>query len=281
MRREQGHFVTHDGLELYTQCWLPESAPQANLAVVHGIGEHSGRYANFAAWFAPQGFAVYAFDLRGHGQSPGLKGHAAHWSDIRKDVGAFLNHVKQRDANSPLFLIGHSMGGLTVLDYALRDDVAALKGVVASGPALGSAEKLSPIQRILIKMLSPLLPRVQLDNGLDVNGLARDPDVIRLYRDDPLVHSKITPRLASEMFKTASDCQVHANEWPAGLPLLIVHGGADAICPPQASARFFANVAAHNKTRREYEDYLHEVFNEIGRESVLQDVQDWLETLLQ
>ncbi len=280
MRQEQGQFTTHDGLELYTQCWLPETTPRANLVVVHGIGEHSGRYANFAAWFVPQGFAVHSFDLRGHGKSPGVKGHVAHWADIRKDVGVFLDYVKQHGTNSPLFLIGHSMGGLIVLDYALHDDVTALKGVVASGPALGSAEKVPPAQRLLLKMLNPLLPQMQMNNGLDINDLARDPAVIRLYREDPLVHPHITPRLASEMFKTGTICQVHANEWPADLPLLIVHGGADAICPPQASARFFANVAAHNKTHREYEGYLHEILNEIGREAVLKDVQDWLETLL-
>ncbi|MBN2007137.1 MAG: lysophospholipase [Anaerolineae bacterium] len=280
MRREHGQFSTHDGLQLFTQCWLPQRTPQANLVMVHGIGEHSGRYANFAEWFTPQGYAVYAFDHRGHGKSPGLKGHVAHWSDFREDVGAFLNHVKRQEADSPLFLIGHSMGGLIVLDYGLHGDVTGLKGVVASGPALGSAEKLSPIQRILIRILSPILPKVQLDNGLDVNGLARDPEVIRLYRQDPLVHPKITPCLASEMFQTADNCMRHAKDWPANLPLFIVHGGADAICPPQASARFFADVTANNKLRREYEDYLHEVFNEIGREAVLQDVQDWLEKLL-
>jgi len=279
MRQEQSQFTTHDGTELYTQCWLPDTAPRANLVVVHGIGEHSGRYANFAAWFVPQGFAVYSFDLRGHGKSPGVRGHAAHWSDIRKDVNAFLNHLRRHEANAPLFLIGHSMGGLIVLDYALRDDVTALKGVVASGPALGAAEKLSTIQRIMLKTLNPILPQIQINNGLNVNDLSRDPEVIRLYREDPLVHPHITPRLADGMFKTGTDCQVHANEWPADLPLLIVHGGADAICPPQASARFFANVAARNKTHREYESYMHEVFNEIGREAVLKDVQDWLETL--
>lgn len=279
MQREDGHFRTHDDLELYEQCWLPETSPKAKLAVIHGLGEHSGRYEDFAAWFVPQGYAVYAFDHRGHGQSPGQRGHINNWSEFREDVRIFLAQAREQASDVPLFLVGHSMGGLIVLDYALHypDDMV---GVVASGPPLGRGDDVSPVLMFVGKVLSNFAPKMKMETGLKAESLARDEDVVQAYQDDPLVHGLATPRFAAQMDTTMKRTMKAASDWKSDLPLLVVHGGDDPICPPEASARFFEQVGARDKTRHEYTGYLHEVFNEVGRERVLQDVQEWLDAHL-
>ena len=276
MQHQEDEFQTHDGLTLYAQHWLPDDgAVKAHLAVIHGFGEYSGRYERFAAWFVPHGYAVHSFDHRGHGRSPGLRGHINRWREYREDVRAFLAQVRRAD-QAPMFLIGHSLGGLIVLDYGLHAP-EGLRGIVASGPALQWGRDTSPLLVLVGQMLSPIAPRLKLDTKLNAEGLARDVEVVRAYRSDPLVHSFATPRFGAEMGRTMKWVLRHAPEWPADLPLLVVHGGDDPLCPPEASATFFAFAGATDKTRHEYPGYRHEVFNELGREAVLQDVLTWLD----
>lgn len=279
MLHKEYEFETHDGLKLYGQCWLPDGQIKANLVVVHGIGEHSSRYADFAAWFVPAGYAVHAFDHRGHGRSPGVRGYIKNWAEFREDVRVYLTYVLEHYPDFPTFLLGHSMGGLVVLDYGLHYG-ERLQGLVASGPILMQGPGSSAFLLFLAKLIKPFLPKLQLNNSLDAQGLSRDPAVIQSYQVDPLVHSFATPSLGVALNNTMLDTMAHADEWRADLPLLIVHGGADPICAPEGSARFFANVSAKDKTRHEYPEYRHEVFNEIDREKVLGDVRDWLDAHL-
>ena len=272
---EERNVTAHDGLQLYAQSWLPEGSPKAVLAVVHGIGEHCGRYDDFAAWFVPLGFAVHAFDLRGHGRSAGRRGHIQSWADFREDVRVFLKGVAARNPDPPTFLVGHSLGGLIALDYALHDHTG-LAGVVVSGPALAMGEGTSAFLLALAKVLSSIMPGLQMHSKLDVTGLSRDEAVVRAYQNDPLVHDWATPRLAAEMQRVMQQTMAYASDWPVDLPLLILHGASDPLCPADASERFYANADARDKTRHVYPGFLHEVYNEVGREQVLQDVTDWL-----
>ena len=275
MLHEEHNFTSYDGLQLYAQSWLPDGAAKANLVVVHGIGEHCGRYDDFAVWFVPLGYAVHTFDLRGHGRSAGRQGYIQSWADFREDVRVFLNRIAARSPDLPVFLVGHSLGGLIALDYALHDH-AGLAGVVVSGPALAIGEGTSAFLLALAKVLSSITPGLQMHSKLDVTGLSRDEAVIRAYQDDPLVHDWATPRLAAEMQRVMQQTMAHASDWPADLPLLIVHGGSDTICPAEASERFYVNAGTRDKTRHVYPDFFHEVYNDLGREQVLQDVADWL-----
>ncbi len=278
MNHEASILTLPNGAQRFVQSWLPAGQPYAVLIVVHGLGEHSGRYADFAAWFTDRGCAVHAFDLHGHGRSPGKRGHLRRWEEFRDDTAAFLGHVASRHPNTPRFLVGHSMGGLIVLDYGLHlrasDD---LHGIIASGPPLGRGENVSPVRMWAARMMAKLLPSLHLSNGLDAAWLSRDETVVRAYRTDPLVHGYITPGLGAAMMATMETVMAQATSWPADLPLLIVHGEADPICPPQASARFFEQAGARDKTYRTYPGYLHEVFNEVGREAVLSDVWAWIQ----
>ncbi len=266
-----------DGTRLFVRHWLPESEIKAHLAVIHGYGEHSGRYAPFAAWMTGRGYAVHACDLRGHGKSPGRRGHVERWADYHGDAAALLEDLRTRYGEQlPLFLVGHSMGGLIVLGYAL-DHPQGLRGIIASGPALARGTGVPPILYEVAKLLGSIVPRLQMDSRLDVRALSHNEAVIRAYVEDPLVHSLGTARLAAEMDREMRRLFAEANRWPAELPLLIVHGGADRLAPPEASAAFFETVVARDKERKEYPGFYHEVFNEVGREQVLQDVTDWLE----
>ncbi len=279
MREETGEIRSAaDGMKLFTRHWWPEDETKAHLAVIHGYGEHGGRYAPFASWMTAHGYAVHICDLRGHGKSPGRRGHVDRWSDFFGDAEALIAEVDARAGEgAPVFLLGHSMGGLIVLGYALDHPRTGLRGVIASGPALAHGQGVPAILYLVARLLSAVAPRLQIDSRLDAGALSRDEAVVRAYVEDPLVHSLGTPRLSTEMEREMKRLFSLADRWPADLPLLILHGGDDRLAPPEASAAFFERVAARDKTRHEYPGFYHEVFNEIGRERVLQDVTDWLE----
>jgi alpha-beta hydrolase superfamily lysophospholipase len=274
----KGTFKGYGGLDLYCQRWRSETGgpPKAVLAIVHGHGEHSGRYGNVVDWFVPKGYAVYAFDLRGHGRSPGQRGYVNRFSDFTGDVGAFLAFVRQEEPGRPVFLLGHSLGGPIALNYVLHDP-SGLAGAVVSGPLLG-AMPVSPAKLVLAKVLSSVWPTFSLQTGLDVDGLSRDPAVVKAYVDDPLVHDAGTARLGTELAAAIDWTQAHAAD--LALPCLIVHGGADRICLPEGSRTFFDHVTFADKELREYEGYYHEVFNDVGKERVLADIEAWLKARL-
>jgi alpha-beta hydrolase superfamily lysophospholipase len=272
MNHAEGNLEGYGGTELYYQRWRPEEGPRAALAVVHGYGEHSGRYGNVVDWFVPRGYAVYAFDLRGHGRSAGQRGHVGGWAEMREDVRAFLDLVHQQEPDLPVFLVGHSMGGMIALNYVLYHP-EGLEGIVASGPLLSQLPL--PSHLILIaKISSSLLPRLPMKNELDATALSHDAAVVEAYVNDPLVHGQGTPRMATEVVAAIDWTQAHAAE--LALPCLIVHGGEDRIALPEASQTFFDNVTFADKERIEYDGYYHEVFNELGKEQVLADVEAWL-----
>jgi len=276
MDHSEGTFAGHGGLDLFYQCWRPKGRPRAALAVVHGFGEHSGRYGNVVDWFVPKGYAVYALDQRGHGRSPGQRGHIDSFAEVRGDVRAFLDLVRGEQPGQPIFLLGHSLGGLIVLNCALHDP-SGLAGVVASGPML-SQPGISPLLLVLSRFFSRVWPALGMNVGLDVSALSRDQAVVDAYVGDPLVHGKSTSRAGAELMATVEWTQAHAAD--LALPLLIVHGAADRLCDPAASRAFFENVAFADKQRLEYEGYYHEVFNDVGKERVLADVEAWLEPRL-
>jgi len=273
MKHDEGTFNGYGGLELYYQRWRPEGEVKAVLPIVHGFGEHSGRYGNVVDWFAPKGYAVYGFDLRGHGRSPGPRGYVNEWAEFREDVKAFLTFVREQEPDRPLFLLGHSMGGLIVLEYALHHP-EGLTGVIASGPLLAQAS-ISPALITISKLLSSIAPRFTLDTKLDAATVSRDPAVIEAYVNDPLVHSLGTPRLSTELAQAIEWTQARAAEMR--VPCLIVHGSDDQLVPPEGSRIFYENVALDDKERQVYEGYYHEVFNDLGKEQVLAAVETWVE----
>jgi alpha-beta hydrolase superfamily lysophospholipase len=273
MSHSQGTFEAFDGTTLFYQSWVPDDEPKAVLAIVHGFGEHSGRYGNVVKVLVPRGIAVYGFDLRGHGRSHGQRSYIRDWSEYRRDLRSFLDLVRSQQPGRPLFLMGHSLGGPIVLEYVLRDP-EGLRGVIASGPTL-TRPGIHPLLIALSRILSRVLPRLTLDTKLDATAISRDPAVVEAYVSDPLVHSEGTARLGAEMMKAIDWVCAHAAELRA--PLLILHGSADRLSPPEGSRAFFDHVTLTDKERREYADFFHEPHNDTGWEQPMTDLADWLE----
>jgi alpha-beta hydrolase superfamily lysophospholipase len=272
MDHTEGTLTGHGGTELYYQRWWPEEAPRAALAIVHGYGEHSGRYGNVVDWFVLRNYAVHAFDLRGHGRSAGQRGYIEGWTEVRGDIRAFLERVHEDAPELPVYLVGHSLGGMCALNYALHHP-EGLQGVVASGPLLCPLP-LPPLRLLAGKLLSRALPRLPMKAELEVEALSRDPAVVEAYRTDPLVLRQGTPRTAMQVTDAIDWTLAHAAE--LALPCLIVHGGADRLAQPEASQAFYAGVPHDDKERIEYDGYYHEVFNDVGKERVLADVEAWV-----
>jgi len=272
MQQTQGTFQGAGNLPLFYQTWQPEGECRGVVALVHGFGEHSGRHETIARPLVESGFAVFGFDHRGHGHSPGKRGHINNWTEFREDVTAFLNMIRQENSARPLFLFGHSMGGLIVLEYALHHP-NNLTGVIASAPLLAQGG-VSPILVTLSRVLSRVWPGLNLNAGLDVNAISRDPVEVKRYQDDPLVHSLGTPRLATEIAEATAWTLEHAPEWK--LPLYLYHGTGDRIVPIAGSRTFFGRVTSADKQWREFDGGHHELHHDLCQDEVLQQLTQWL-----
>jgi alpha-beta hydrolase superfamily lysophospholipase len=271
---QEGRFAAHGGLELYYQSWVSQEAPTRGVVlIVHGVGEHSSAYSNMVEQLAPAGFVLYGFDLRGHGRSPGQRAFIDSWDDYRQDLRAFVRFVQAQQPAQPLFLLGHSMGGIIVLDYALRHP-EGLRGVVAIAPAIGQIG-ISPALMTIARVVSRVRPTFSMKSGIDATAISRDPQVVAAYKADPLVHDVGTARLAAELERTVAWIQAHAAD--LRVPLLIQHGQADRIAQPDGSRRFVANVTEPDKELHEYPGAFHQVHNDLGHEAAIADLLAWLE----
>lgn len=261
-----------DGQRLLLRDW-PRHDARGAVLVVHGLGEHSGRYGRLATWFNQRGYAVRGYDQRGHGQSPGRRGALRHRDDLLADLAA-VYHDYARAAGQPPLLLGHSMGGL-VAARAVLDGALAPPALVLSSPALRSRE--SPRMIRLAAILARLLPNLPLRSGLDAGRLSHDPQVAADYLADPLRHGWITPRLADFIFREGAACIADAAR--LAVPTLLLVAESDELVDP-AGSRAFAKAAAPGGqlTTRFFASLYHELFNETepGRGQVLMQLGDWL-----
>jgi acylglycerol lipase len=249
---------------LFRRGWIPERA-RATVLIVHGFAEHSGRYEHVGQFLAERGFAAHAYDHRGHGRSAGRRCHVDRFDEYLDDLAIVLEQVRADRPGDPLFLIGHSMGGLVVATFA-RERKPDVAGVVLSGAALALPEGNSRIR--IARLMRAILPRLRLDAGLDLQGLSTDPRVIEAYLADPLVERKMTASLAAELLGAVE--RTGPNGSDVALPLLVLHGSDDPICPPGGSERFAAAARAGRFVR--YPGLRHEIFNEPSHRDVLADV---------
>jgi alpha-beta hydrolase superfamily lysophospholipase len=274
--RKEGRFQGVGGLDLYYQSWHPDGKARAILAIVHGLGGHSDLYSNVIQHLIPKQYAIYALDLRGHGRSPGQQGYINAWSEFREDLGAFLQLIQTQNPGCPIFILGHSLGGVIVLDYILRhpQQASVLQGAIALAPTLGKVG-ISPIRVLLGKMLSRVWPRFTLNTGIDISAGSRDPQVLAAIAQDTLRHTLGTARLATEFFATVDWINAKAGDWQ--LPLLILHGDADRVALPAGSDNFYQRVNCKDKLRIEYPGAYHEIQRDLNYPEVMADLENWLE----
>jgi alpha-beta hydrolase superfamily lysophospholipase len=279
MHNREGLFKGFDGLDLYYQVWEPAGVTKAALILVHGIGEHSNRYPKLVNGVVTEGYAIYAPELRGHGRSAGQHGHINSWDEYRQALHIFVQKVVEMTTNessgSPIFILGHSLGGLIVLDYILHYP-DYLRGVIASAPALEI--DVPPILAFISRIMSILAPRVSLKTPLDTNAISRRQEVVEAYIKDPMVHGVASARFGTEYMATMAWVNAHAAD--IHLPLLIIHGSADRIIPARSSKVFFEKVSSVNKQRIEYEGGYHESHNDLHADQAVKDIVDWLDSHL-
>jgi len=268
------HTKARGSSRLYQQAWTPDNDPRAAILLIHGLGEHSGRYEHVADHLTRRGFAVHALDHYGHGKSDGLAGYVERFSVYLDGVAALLEKVRDEHADQPLFLLGHSMGGLIASAFLLEQQ-AAFQACVLSGPAIKSDQAPPGIVIALIRLLSTLAPTLPLIQ-LDASGVSRDQNVVEAYMKDPLVHhGRLSARLISEMSAAMRNTLARASE--ISLPIIFMHGEADTLTSPSGSAEMFGKIGSTDKTLKTYPGLFHEIFNEPEQDTVLADMSTWLE----
>lgn len=264
-----------DGVELVGESRLPASPPRAHVLLVHGFAEHRGRYDVLVEELAAAGFGVHRFDLRGHGESGGRRGHVERFADYRRDLARVAEAVLPAGSGDrpPAFLLGHSLGGLIALDLVL-DRPDRFRGLALSSPFLAAAFRLPPFVRAFAGAAARLAPDADFAAGLDPEGLSRDPEVARRYREDP----RVLRRLTASWLRAVLDAQTAVLE-RAGelrLPVLLLLGSADPIADPERGRELFERLGSPAKRLEVYDGFRHEVLNELGRERVVADLLGWL-----
>lgn len=277
MHRSEEKFKGHSGLELYSQTWHPSGITKAKLAVIHGVAEHSNRYMNLVNGLVDQGVAIYAYDQRGHGKSEGQRGFIESWDEYRADLGIFLNRVKGDVPTLPLFMYGHSMGALIILDYLLHES-DGFQGVIISGSPIDSSDAASPALILTARLLSRVWPTFSMTSPIQPSQLSCDARVVQAYQEDPDVFKTLTVRWGTEYLETQERVKNHAAE--ITLPILIIHGGEDMLCAPKGSEQIFSTISSEDKTLKIYPSYFHELHNEPGHVTVIEDILNWMENRL-
>ena len=273
MKHSEFEFKTFDGLSLFGQSWQPEDRTRAVVCLVHGMGEHSGRYAHVADALTQAGYALFTFDIRGHGKSSGPRGHTPSYEALMKDISSLLEVVNKKFPQLPSFLYGHSLGGNLVLNYVLRRQLH-LKGVIATDPWLRLSFEPPRFKIILAQITNYIWPSFSQKNGLDTKVLSRDPEVVHAYENDPMVHDRISARMFISFYQAGQWALEHASEF--SLPLLLMQGGADKIISVEAG-REFAGKIKENCTLKIWDGLYHEIHNEPEKEEVFKFLIDWLD----
>lgn len=301
---EDLRFKAPDGADLVWRRFLPANgrSPRAVLAVVHGFGEHGGRYGFLADAMTGRGYAVATYDLRGHGLSPGQRGYVERFGDYLDDTKAFLDVVAEWFPGAPLVFVGHSMGGLIAAAYVERraepagstaagagdsrgpaaiaasdPGGPALAGLVLSSPFFALRLRVSPLKLRSARLLSRLAPRTNMANPMLSEQLSHDPAVVAAADADALSHRRTTPRWAAEILDAQRETLAGIER--LDLPLLLLYAGDDLIADAAVTRRAAERLSAPDARVIRYDGYYHEIFNELGRERVFDDLAEWLDGL--
>ena len=265
-----------DGVRLALRRWDPSGAPRGTVLIVHGLGEHSGRYDHVAAFLTARGWRVIAYDLRGHGHSEGRRGSIGRADDHLRDLTTTVDLIRSRPdyliPDTHLLLLGHSMGGAFAAQFVARA-IRPIDGLILSSPALDPG--LTPFQRVQLQLGMALMPGLALPNQLAVDRLSHDPAVVADYQADSLVHDRVTPRLAQAIVDAGEEVIDKAPQWRT--PTLLLWAGDDRNVAPAGSARFAERAPRDRMTAKVFPAMYHEIFNEPDADLVFTALGDWLD----
>jgi acylglycerol lipase len=258
---------------MYYQAWLPDGDVKAVLFLVHGLGEYCGRYTNYVNTFVPLGYAIYGLDHFGHGKCEGEREVVERFSDYTDPLTTYYQMVKGWQPGKPVFILGHSLGGLIACTYLL-DHQADFKGAILSAPAIKVGDAISSMTITMGKILSVIAPKAGV-LALDATGISRDPEVVKAYVNDPLVfHGKTPARLAAEMLKAMQRVTREVDK--ISLPFIVIQGGADKLVDPGGAQMLYDKAGSQDKTLKIYQGLYHEVHNEPERDVMFKDLETWL-----
>ena len=265
-----------DGANLVVYDWdgVDEGLVKAQVLMVHGLGEHAGRYDAIAKCLNHWGYGARAYDQYGHGESDGQRGAIPSDLRLQEDLSDVIQSTRTRiGAQMPLILFGHSLGGLVAAHWVAQNP-GTVQGLVLSSPAL--ALTLNPLQKLLLSVLPRLAPDLRMGNGLKIESLSHDPSVVEAYRQDPLVHDRISARLAHYMMQAGAATRGQAAQW--SVPTLLLYAGADQLVNPAGSRAFAAAAPKDVVSAQSYPPLYHEIFNELPIDSqpVFDRLRSWL-----
>lgn len=277
MKTIETSWKNNKGVDIFFREWTPDGEARAVIGLVHGLGEHTGRYQHVAGRFTAAGYAMAGVDLPGHGRSGGPRGFTS-FDEISGEIDRLLSELVKRYPGKPRFLYGHSLGGVAVL-YHILNCRPALRGAIVTSPGLATGEPVPAVKVLLAKAMSRVMPSFSMHNGLDLDNLSRDSAVVQAYRQDPLIHPQVSARLGLDILTQGEPILAQAQDFP--LPLLLMQGSADHIVSTAAVDRLAKSVPAERLTYRVWEGFYHETHNEPEKEQVLQTIQNWLDRQLE
>lgn len=268
------YFTTRDGLSLYYEAHSVKNR-KAAIILLHGINEHLARYSHVVSFFNQQGFSVYLYDQRGHGKSEGIRVDSPSLEYNVEDLKTFFELVQKKETK--IFLLAHSFGGQVAVNF-LAKYPKQLLAVALSSPNLGLTHPVSLLKFYAAKFAANFIPSFHITNEIDVKYVCRDPKVVEAYVADPLVLRKVSLRLATSMI--ANHAIILALAEKIKDPLFMMHAGADEICDPEISKKFYQKLKIKDKKLKIYEDDYHEILNDYHQKEVMNDVSDWFNSHL-
>jgi len=278
MRHDEGWTAATDGTRLYWQRYVPDDKPRAELLFVHGLAEHSGRYSHVMHHFAQEGFDCWALDYRGHGKSPGLRVHVDRFDEFLLDIAAAHRLVRAEQTRLPLYLVGHSQGGLLVLRHVLTqpDGAEGIDGIIVSSPFLGMHPNAAPSAplHVVANIVSTFSPKLMFSKVAEPKFLSRNPQVAEAYVNDPLVSNTVSARWFTEVLRAQADTLARAPN--LALPALVMQSGDDRLADPAATRAWVAAAPAELVDYVEWDGLYHEMFNEPEKEQVFEKMEEWL-----
>jgi alpha-beta hydrolase superfamily lysophospholipase len=275
MVHQTWEWTTADNSKMFAQKWAPEKGTKASINLIHGFGEHSSRYAHMAEFYCQHHIQVLTFDLRGHGKSTGPRGHIPTQTTFWDDLDDFRKNVKDALSDMPVFLYGHSMGGMIVLSYVLKRK-PSYTGIITTAPLIDTATPMTNSTKQLAKVMNKIAPQLAIDSGLDRKFLSRDKKIVDAYNADPYVFGKASTRLGVFLADTGRFIQDHASEF--SLPLLMMVGSDEKIVSKTEIDLFMKSVPAG--TYKVWDGFYHELHNDPGKEEVFEFTLSWIKKLM-
>jgi alpha-beta hydrolase superfamily lysophospholipase len=257
---------------IFIRSWPSNNDPTYNIIIIHGLGEHSGRYKEFASFFIKKNIGVFSFDLIGHGKSDGLKGHISNMKDFTDSIEEVLIEIRKRFINTPIIIFGHSLGGCLALNYLIERKSKEISLAIISSAWIETKIQIPKYLLIIQRIIHTLFPKIRLSNRLDTKDLSKDIKIVDKYKNDPLVHDRISLNLLSEINKTIK--KIKNKDYNIEIPVLIIHGKKDKIISYKGSE--LINKKINNSKLKLYDNVYHEPHNDNERKEILEYYYDFI-----